>query len=959
MKKLLRSVLFYFLIFALGFSLMVPVQAQVLSRQDASEVDNALSNTITQISPIFSAQNITINTVAEAVELNTSVVDAMKNLTSASIIVRYKNTNSGIGSLISIGDSTQISTHFHVYQYGNVIGFEYRNNDNPKYSATGTVYGGERNTVAFKAEEGVGYKLFANGNLTASLSKTGNSYQFLDDLPTLDSGYIGKLKRSNDLNSYPFTGEIELIEVYDTALSDAELLEMTKITPIFSAQNISINTVAEAVQLNTNLVNAMKNLPHASIIVRYVNTNSGIGSLLSISDSTKISTHFHVYQHGNVLGFEYRNNDNPKYSATGTVYGGEHNTVAFKAEQGVGYKLFANGKLSATLSQTGSSYQFLNNLPTLDTGYVGKLKRSNDVNSYPFTGEIELIEVYDKPLTDAELIQSTAGTARVPNHVFYMGDPTNSTYFRIPFLLSTENDTLIAGIDANFGSTGDSAENIDAAIRTKPNASTQSAMEGWDDAFIPEALHMKDYADEIGYKQKSASFIDGAIVQDTMGTGRVIMMIDAFAWNGGVFSYLNINPYGEAKGGTNRAVAYGDGFATIGNKKYLLLSSQNIKGSANGQTNNINNNTNRSLFNYVADIYGDKNAEGHYDVYHLNGTPQPYTNSGTPVDDSNLSLGALSTYSLNDNYELYNSGQPLMVTQKSSNVNHPHTLVPMRIFYEDSVLQMYNTSYIIQLYSDDEGETWHTDKLISGMFKRENSHYYVLGPGQGIQLKQGTHAGRLLMPIYYDGGTGTYTEVIYSDDGGQTWTHGESIPNNNTLHESALVEMPDGSVKIFVRNTRNSGGKIITATSVDGGETWIDVKSALGDNATGVNSQISTIKYSETIRSSIDGQYYPALILVSANERARVNGKMFVGLIKEDGTYSNGAQKYRVDWEYEYNITGTNELFAYSSMTELANGKIGLLYEASETNLWSDGLKAIYYKEFAVNTYTGVITPQP
>ena len=57
-------------------------------------------------------------------------------------------------------------------------------------------------------------------------------------------------------------------------------------------------------------------------------------------------------------------------------------------------------------------------------------------------------------------------------------------------------------------------------------------------------------------------------------------------------------------------------------------------------------NVDRSKFNYAADIYGAKNADGRYNVYHLTGTPLPYTSSGTPVDDSGLSLGCLLYTSL-------------------------------------------------------------------------------------------------------------------------------------------------------------------------------------------------------------------------------------------------------------------------------------------------------------------------
>ena len=46
-----------------------------------------------------------------------------------------------------------------------------------------------------------------------------------------------------------------------------------------------------------------------------------------------------------------------------------------------------------------------------------------------------------------------------------------SHFFRIPFMVSTANDTLVIGCDANRATTGDSADNIDALIRRKPNAS--------------------------------------------------------------------------------------------------------------------------------------------------------------------------------------------------------------------------------------------------------------------------------------------------------------------------------------------------------------------------------------------------------------------------------------------------------------------------------------------------------
>ena len=243
------------------------------------------------------------------------------------------------------------------------------------------------------------------------------------------------------------------------------------------------------------------------------------------------------------------------------------------------------------------------------------------------------------------------------------------------------------------------------------------------------------------------------------------------------------------------------------------------------------------------------------------------------------------------------------------------------------------------------------------MVKREESHYYLTGPGHGIQLKHGKHAGRLVMPIYFQGEGGggltgsAHTEIIYSDDGGVTWAHGEPLPN--TLgHESVIVELPNGDLQIFMRNTAGNGGRCKTATSLDGGLTWIDVHSTFGDNDAGTNSQLSAIAYSQNVVSAKDGNSYPAVILSMAYNKSRTDGRIYVGLIKEDGTYDNGSTKYTIDWEYKYQVTGASELFAYSSLVELSNGKVGMIYEASPTNSWADGLQHMYYDEYEIETLT-------
>lgn len=100
-----------------------------------------------------------------------------------------------------------------------------------------------------------------------------------------------------------------------------------------------------------------------------------------------------------------------------------------------------------------------------------------------------------------------------------------SHFFRIPFMVSTANDTLVVGCDANRATTGDSADNIDALIRRKPNASRYSISDGWEAPSLIKPLEMRDYSNKYGYAPASSSVIDGAIIEDSV-RHRLMIVID-------------------------------------------------------------------------------------------------------------------------------------------------------------------------------------------------------------------------------------------------------------------------------------------------------------------------------------------------------------------------------------------------------------------------------------------------
>jgi sialidase-1 len=125
-------------------------------------------------------------------------------------------------------------------------------------------------------------------------------------------------------------------------------------------------------------------------------------------------------------------------------------------------------------------------------------------------------------------------------------------------------------------------------------------------------------------------------------------------------------------------------------------------------------------------------------------------------------------------------------------------------------------------HSDDDGATWSRRVEVTSQVKRPTeATSTATGPGIGIQLARGKHAGRLLMP-FNQGPYGKWkVYAALSDDRGQSWRCGETAPEGGKGHanEVQFVELNDGLVML---NARNQGGDKLRkiAISRDGGETW-------------------------------------------------------------------------------------------------------------------------------------------
>uniref|UniRef100_A0A8D2L2P0 exo-alpha-sialidase n=1 Tax=Varanus komodoensis TaxID=61221 RepID=A0A8D2L2P0_VARKO len=138
-----------------------------------------------------------------------------------------------------------------------------------------------------------------------------------------------------------------------------------------------------------------------------------------------------------------------------------------------------------------------------------------------------------------------------------------------------------------------------------------------------------------------------------------------------------------------------------------------------------------------------------------------------------------------------------------------------------------NAARLCYVSSSDQGLSWsHVTDLtqqVIGMSIKDWATF-ALGPGHGIQLK----SGRLLLPAYayYIDckecfgklcKTTPHAFTFFSDDHGQSWHFGESIPNLQTVEcQMVSVDEEDGSNVLYC-NARSPLGFRVQALSTDDG----------------------------------------------------------------------------------------------------------------------------------------------
>ncbi len=204
--------------------------------------------------------------------------------------------------------------------------------------------------------------------------------------------------------------------------------------------------------------------------------------------------------------------------------------------------------------------------------------------------------------------------------------------------------------------------------------------------------------------------------------------------------------------------------------------------------------------------------------------------------------------------------------------------------------------------SEDDGRTWSKPKQITDTTKKKDWWWYATGPGVGIQLQQGPHKGRLVIPCDHTSEDGFGSHIIFSDDHGANWELGGVVQGG--CNECQVVELADGTLMLNARVHVGKRGNRGIATSKDGGTTWTEF---YRDPAL-----IEPVCQASLIRHSSG-----ALVFSNPASSERVN--MTVRVSYDEGKTWPAAKQLHA---------GPS---AYSCLTELPNGDIGCFYEGGET----------------------------
>ncbi len=354
--------------------------------------------------------------------------------------------------------------------------------------------------------------------------------------------------------------------------------------------------------------------------------------------------------------------------------------------------------------------------------------------------------------------------------------------------------------------------------------------------------------------------------------------------NGVIYCIADVNPSGV----TTQAIwpSDGTGYVEIDGVERLVLTDTYVQPSSKSWS-----------------TYGDPSDASKYEYYVGDYNSEGYAKVFKRADNSE------TEWLIDEWFNLYKLGEDGIYTALTQTQVNSDTVIQQNVFYKDSELHVFSTGYILYSKSYDNGRTWVEPTVITTQIKAENETALLVSPGQGMV----TSDGDIIIPFYTNTVIGTSeperASIIWSSDNGETWQRSNNV-SGMWSSESEVVEINDGVLRIFFRN--GTGAICYADITKENGVWTIGEGVSTGISVTST-CNVTAIRYSEEVNGKI-----AVIVGCPSNGGSRADGSLFTFLVDEN----NDMELY---YEYEFN----KGYYAYSCMSELTNGNIGLLWEDS------------------------------
>ncbi|MFN9507730.1 MAG: exo-alpha-sialidase [Planctomycetota bacterium] len=222
------------------------------------------------------------------------------------------------------------------------------------------------------------------------------------------------------------------------------------------------------------------------------------------------------------------------------------------------------------------------------------------------------------------------------------------------------------------------------------------------------------------------------------------------------------------------------------------------------------------------------------------------------------------------------------------------------------------TREVYVMHSDDDGVTWSKARKITDSVYESDWQWYGTGPCHGIVMRSDPYKGRIVVPARHNTKKAhMVSHVIYSDDGGDTWQRGGSVPRQQTT-ECTVVELSNGDLMLNSRNQNDRENHRVVSISKDGGQTFTE---------TWLESQLVEPRgcQASLLFHSLNTKTQKGNILFSNPANAEYRSDGTLKLSQDDGrTWTNS---FRYAKQPAPNFTG------YSDIALMPDQSIGILHE--------------------------------